>query len=252
MALYDKFATIYQRGPYLRFSQVIVETILPEYLEELGIEPEKVLDIACGEGSFAVGMSKLGYAVTGVDQSPQMISLAKAKAQAEGEAVEFYVEDMRSLQFDNEFDLATCFFDSVNYMLTVKDLDDAFQNAYQALKPGGFYIFDMNTIFGLAVDWMRAKTYIQNEGDDFIEIHRQEYDYENQIATMHVIIFKQQGELWERIDEAHHERGYPIADIQYLLTQMGFTIMGMYGSLRKRTEVTTNSPRVWFVVRKPQ
>ena len=60
MGLYNKFADIYQRGPYLRFSQVLVETVLPEYLEELGVTPKKVLDIACGEGSFAVGMAKIG------------------------------------------------------------------------------------------------------------------------------------------------------------------------------------------------
>jgi len=251
MGLYNKFADIYQRGPYLRFSQVLVETVLPEYLEELGIVPKKVLDIACGEGSFAVGMAKLGYEVTGVDQSPQMIALAESRAVEEDVSVEFFVEDMRSVPFFNEFDLVTCFFDSLNYMLTIKDLQEAFQNAYQALKPGGFLIFDMNTIFGLAVEWMQAKTYVQNEADDFIEIHRQEYDYENQIATMHITIFKQRGALWERIDEAHHERGYPIADLQYLLTQMGFEISGMYGSLRKRTEVNSNSPRVWFVNRKP-
>jgi len=251
MGLYNKFADIYQRGPYLRFSQILVETVLPEYLEELGVTPKKVLDIACGEGSFAVGMAKLGYEVTGVDQSPQMIALAESRAAEEGVLADFFVEDMRSIPFFNEFDLVTCFFDSLNYMLTIKDLQEAFQNAYQALKPGGFFIFDMNTIFGLAVEWMQAKTYVQNEADDFIEIHRQEYDYENQIATMHITIFKQQGELWERIDEAHHERGYPIADLQYLLTQMGFEISGMYGSLRKRTEVNTNSPRVWFINRKP-
>jgi len=251
MGLYNKFADIYQRGPYLRFSQILVETVLPEYLEELGIAPEKVLDIACGEGSFAVGMAKLGYEVTGVDQSPQMIALAESRAAEEDMSVKFFVEDMRSIPFFNEFDLVTCFFDSLNYMLTIKDLQEAFQKAYQALKPGGFYIFDMNTIFGLAVEWMQAKTYIQNEADDFIEIHRQEYDYENQIATMHITIFKQQGDLWERIDEAHHERGYPIADLQYLLSQLGFEITGMFGNLRKRTDVNTNSPRVWFVARKP-
>lgn len=251
MGLYDKFASIYQRGPYLRFSQVLVESVLPDYLEELGVEPQTVLDIACGEGSFAVGMAKLGYEVTGIDQSPQMIALAKARAEEAGVDVNFSVEDMRSISYAAEFDLATCFFDSLNYMLTIKGLQEAFQSAYKALKPGGFYIFDMNTIFGLAVDWMRSETYIQNEADDFMEIHRQEYDYENQIATMHVTIFKQKGQLWERIDETHHERGYPIADIQFLLSQLGFEITGMYSDLRKRADVNTNSPRVWFVARKP-
>jgi SAM-dependent methyltransferase len=251
MTLYDQFAAVYQRGPYLRFSQALAESVLPDYLVDLGLKPTDVLDVACGEGSFAVAMAKLGYNVTGVDQSPQMIDLAVERTREESEAVKFFVGDMRSLPYESEFDLVTCFFDSLNYMLTVKDLQEAFKNAYTALRSGGFYIFDMNTIYGLAVDWMRQETYIQNEGEDFMEIHRQFFDYENQVATMEITIFKQRDDLWERIDELHRERGYPIADIQFLLNEIGFTIAGMYGSLKKRTDVQQTSPRVWFAARKP-
>jgi len=251
MTIYDQFAYAYQRGPYVRFSQYLVESVLPDYLNEIGIGPTSLLDIACGEGSFAVGMASLGYQVTGIDQSQRMIDLANKRARKTGVEAAFLVEDMRSIPYHHKFDLVTCFFDSLNYLLNVRDLHQAFKGAYQALMPGGFFIFDMNTIYGLAVDWMREETFIQNEADDFIEIHRQSYDYENQIATMDITVFTQQGELWERIDETHRERGYPIADIQFLLNETGFDIHGMYGSLKKRTEVQNTSPRVWFIARKP-
>lgn len=252
MAIYEKFASVYQRGQYVRFSQGLAESVLPEYLVELGVKPTDLLDIACGEGSFAVAMSKLGYKVMGIDQSQQMINLARERTREENEPVDFRTEDMRSIPFKNKFDLVTCFFDSLNYMLTVNDLHEAFQCAYQAVRPGGYYIFDMNTIYGLAVDWMREETYIQNEADDLIEIHRLAFDYENQVATMAITVFKQREDLWERFDETHHERGYPIADIQFLLHETGFEIAGMYGSLSKRTDVQATSPRVWFTARKPK
>jgi len=250
MTIYDQFASAYQRGPYIRFSQNLVDAILPDYLEEMGIKPSSLLDVACGEGTFAVGMAKSGYKVTGIDQSQRMIALAKDRAREEAVDVKFLVEDMRSIPFKEEFDLVTCFFDSLNYLLTVRDLHQAFKGAYRSLRSGGFYIFDMNTIYGLAVDWMREETYIQNEAKDFIEIHRQSYDYENQIAIMDITIFVQKGEIWERIDETHQERGYPIADIQFLLNETGFEIYGMYGNLKNRTDVQNTSPRVWFITRK--
>jgi len=252
MALYDRFASIYQRGPYLRFSQALAEADLPDYLAEIGFEPSSLLDIACGEGSFAIGMAKRGHTVVGIDQSQQMIELARKNALQANIDVTFMVEDMRTLPQMRQFDLVTCFFDSLNYLLAVKDLHEAFANAYRVLRPGGLYIFDMNTIYGLAVDWMRQPTYIQNEAHDFLEIHRQSYDYENQIAAVEIIVFKQIGDLWERIDEIHEERGYPIADIQYLLSDIGFEILSIYGSLKKRSEVQTTSPRVWFIARKPR
>lgn len=252
MAVYDQFASIYQQGPYVRFSQALAESIFPDFLASLELTPGSLLDVACGEGSFAVAMAQRGITVTGIDQSPQMIALAQAKAQAVGMDVRFQVEDMRSLGWEGEFDLVTCFFDSLNYLLTINDLREAFSSAFQALKPGGYYIFDMNTIYGLAVDWMRQETYLQNETEDLMEIHRQEFDHENQVATMRITVFRRQGDTWERIDETHHERGYPLADLQFLLHQVGFEIVGMYGGLKQRSEVQTTSPRVWFTARKPK
>ena len=252
MPIYDRFASIYQRGPYVRFSQNLAESVLFDYLESLGFQPTHLLDVACGEGSFAVAMAQQGFRVTGVDQSQRMIDLAWARAREANATVNFIVEDMRNLSFKNDFDLVTCLFDSMNYLLTIKDLQEAIRCVFEALKPGGFYIFDMNSIYGLAVDWMREKTYIQNEADDFIEIHRQEFDYENLVATMEITIFKQDGDLWERIDEVHRERGYPIADVQFLMDEAGFEIIDMFGSLSKRTAITINSPRFWIVARKPE
>jgi 2-polyprenyl-3-methyl-5-hydroxy-6-metoxy-1,4-benzoquinol methylase len=251
MAIYDGFAPIYQRGQYLRFSQLLAESVLPEYLTEIGFKGENLLDIACGEGSFAVAMSKLGYKVTGIDQSQRMIDLARERSKADEVQVAFQVEDMRSFSYYEVFDLVTCFFDSLNYMLTIKDMHDVYKNTYQALRPGGYFIFDMNTIYGLSVEWQREETYIQNEAPDFLEIHRHTYDYENQIASVDITIFLKREEGWERVEETHRERGYPIADIQFLLSETGFEIAGMYGSLSKRSEVQNTSPRVFFIVRKP-
>jgi SAM-dependent methyltransferase len=250
--IYEKFASIYQRGPYIRFSQNLAENVLPQYLEDMDIHPVNVLDIACGEGSFAVAMAKRGYQVTGIDQSYEMISLAEERAQQENLSVQFLVEDMRSMPFEDKYDLVTCFFDSLNYLLTIKDLHQTFQCVYQALQAGGYFIFDMNTIYGLAVDWMRQESYIQNEADDFIEFHRHTYDYENQVATVEITVFMQQnGGLWQRFDEIHRERGYPVADLQFLLQETGFDLLGTYGHLSKRAELFATSPRVWFLAQKP-
>ena len=38
----------------------------------------EVLDLGCGTGSHAVSMARRGYAVTGVDFAPEMVSRARA------------------------------------------------------------------------------------------------------------------------------------------------------------------------------
>jgi 2-polyprenyl-3-methyl-5-hydroxy-6-metoxy-1,4-benzoquinol methylase len=53
----------------------------------------EVLDIGCGTGSLSVVLAGLGHAVTGIDLSPAMIGLARAKASAKGLSVHFQVMD---------------------------------------------------------------------------------------------------------------------------------------------------------------
>jgi SAM-dependent methyltransferase len=55
--------------------------------------PATVLDIGCGTGSLSVALAGLGYKVTGVDLSPAMINLAKAKTIMKGLGVEFHIMD---------------------------------------------------------------------------------------------------------------------------------------------------------------
>jgi len=122
MNVYKKFAYLYVKGRYSHFSEKMAE-ILPTIFENFNVQPQRILDIACGEGTFAVEMAKRGFRVVGVDISKEMLKFAKEKAKNENVNVEFIYGDMRSLDFNEEFDLATCWYDSLNYLLTLKDLE---------------------------------------------------------------------------------------------------------------------------------
>ena len=45
--------------------------------------------------------------------------------------------------------LVTSFYDALNYLLSERDLLATFRGAYRSLAPGGWLIFDMNTLAGL-------------------------------------------------------------------------------------------------------
>jgi 2-polyprenyl-3-methyl-5-hydroxy-6-metoxy-1,4-benzoquinol methylase len=68
-----------------------------------------ILDIGCGTGSLSVVLAKLGHAVTGIDLSPSMISLAKKKAASDQLQIDFQVMDAAFPQLTNQkFDLIVC------------------------------------------------------------------------------------------------------------------------------------------------
>jgi hypothetical protein len=52
---------------------------------------------------------------------------------------------MCSLDLDREVDLVTCLGDALNHLLRVQDLEAAFASVRRALRPGGLYVFDLNT-----------------------------------------------------------------------------------------------------------
>jgi SAM-dependent methyltransferase len=250
MTIYKAFAQYYTEGPYILHSQAAAIR-MPEVLERFDAKPQDILDIACGEGTFAVAMTEMNYNVTGVDLSPSMLKFAREKARQKDLDIPFIQQDMRELNFKADFDLVTCFFDSLNYMLVLEDLERVFEGVSQALRPEGLFIFDMNTIYGLAVSWQKRPVRFEQDSEDTVILHRLSFDYENSIATIKVTGFHKEGEYWTRMDEEHKERGYPIEQIKRALARQGLEVCACWSSLLTYNNPTPISGRVWFVAQKP-
>lgn len=248
MAIYRDFARFYAAGPYPDFSRRMAE-LLPGVLERFGAKPRTLLDLACGEGTFAVLMAQQGFKVVEVDASSEMLRFAREKAEEAGVEVQFIEQDMRSLALTEKFDLVTCWYDSLNYLLEYEELAKTFANVARVLNPGGLFIFDMNTIYGLAVGWQRQPAYVQQDTDELFEVHRSSYDYERNIATLRITGFFREGGLWRRVDEEHRERGYTLREIREALTRAELEELACWGNLREMSEPKPDSPRVWFVTR---
>jgi ubiquinone/menaquinone biosynthesis C-methylase UbiE len=246
MSVYEEFAQFYARGPWDKFSKAMAEC-LPAVLERFDRNPKTVLDLACGEGTFAVEMAKSSYRVTAVDMSPEMLELAKAKADSEGVHVDFLHQDICSLSVEGEFDLVTCWYDSLNYILDVAKLETAFANARRVLKSDGLFVFDMNTIYGLAVNWQTYPAVVQIDTDDLLLLSRPGYDFETNTATLNFTGFARRGDSWHRTDELHKERGYTLEEIRRCLAAAGLKELACWGSMREMSEPKADSGRLWFV-----
>src|SRR5688572_22871799 len=94
----------------------------------------RILDIGCGTGSLSVILAGLGYTVTGIDLSPSMISLAKAKAAAHGVRIEFQVMDASNPQLQHQqFDVIIC----RHLLWALPDPDQVLQRWGKFLRPLG-------------------------------------------------------------------------------------------------------------------
>jgi 2-polyprenyl-3-methyl-5-hydroxy-6-metoxy-1,4-benzoquinol methylase len=93
-----------------------------------------VLDIGCGTGSLSIVLAGLGYEVTGIDLSPNMIALAQEKAQAAQHPIKFHVMDAGFPQLTpHQFDAIVC----RHLLWTLPEPDQVLQRWVRLLKPGG-------------------------------------------------------------------------------------------------------------------
>jgi SAM-dependent methyltransferase len=99
-----------------------------------------VLDVCCGSGHVTKELVKRRYRVTGVDQSAELIALARQQLPD----TEFHIQDVCSLALHEKYSAALCTFDSLNHILTLADLQSAFRHIRSALESGGRFVFDMN------------------------------------------------------------------------------------------------------------
>jgi len=249
MSIYRRYAEAYAKAGQGRFSLRLVPWVVA-VLERHGVSPRTLVDVACGAGEFAVAMARRGIAVTGVDQSPEMLTLARGAAQASGVQVTFLQQDMRSLRLPAPVDVATCLYDSLNYLVEEGELRRAFDAIAGALRAGGLFLFDMNTLRGLATRWGNRVWLIQ-DSDDAFEADQSAFDYDIGIATLRVNAFlHRQNDLYERVREVHRERGYPIPVIDAALEAAGFEVAGRWSS-EEFAEVTAETGRVFYATRRP-
>lgn len=111
-------------------------TIAARLYEFLDLRPgQTCLDIACGTGNYAIALSRLGLAVSGVDASPSMIRQAQSKAPR----LSWRIADATSLPFPDRSQAGAILVLALHHMADV--LPDVFAEAYRVLDGGRFCIF---------------------------------------------------------------------------------------------------------------
>jgi ubiquinone/menaquinone biosynthesis C-methylase UbiE len=93
-----------------------------------------VLDVAAGNGNFAVEAARRGAVVTATDLTPRMLELGRARTRAEGVAVEWREADAEELPFEaNGFDLVASVFGA----MFAPRPERVAAELFRVVKPGG-------------------------------------------------------------------------------------------------------------------
>ena len=192
-----------------------------------------VLDLACGTGTIACLLAERGYQVTATDGSEEMLTQAMQKAAAlPGQPPLFLHQTMPRLRLLEPVDAAVSTLDSLNYLTREKDLRETFRRVYRTLKPGGAFLFDVNTPYKLRR--MDGQMYM-DETEDSVCVWRTFFSERTRVCTYQVDLFRlRQDGAWDREFEEHRERAWTEEELRTFLADAGFSKVTITGDLTSR------------------
>lgn len=246
--MYAAFASVYDR----LMADVDYKAWAAFYhalMERYGLTRGKVCECACGTGSLTIPLARLGYQMTGVDLSQDMLFEASQKARKEGVGIPFVKQDMRQLHLHRHMDAVLCTNDGLNYLKDGEEMTQFFRAAYDTLREGGVLALDVSTPYKL--QHVLGNHFIGDETEDIAYLWQNKYHPAQQCVELNLAIFvRQQDETYTRIGEYQKQYAHEAAEIFDLLKTVGFEKIGLFGD--KRMEAPKDHEHRWFIAaRKP-
>ena len=105
-------------------------------------EAAHILDCACGIGTQAIGLARLGYNVTASDISDGEIEEAKARAKSADVEIHFHNADFCDLSktFAEQFDIVIAMDNALPHMLSSEELKKAVKSISDQIKTNGIFV----------------------------------------------------------------------------------------------------------------
>lgn len=232
MSSYDALASSYDGlmadGSYRKRA-----AFLERLFQKSAIPVRTVLDLACGTGTIACLLAARGYEVTATDGSEEMLTQAMRKAAAlPGRPPLFVHQAMPRLRLPEPVDAAVSTLDSLNYLTRERDIQETFRRVFRWLKPGGLFVFDVNSPYKLRR--MDGQIYM-DETEETCCVWRTFFSQRTQVCTYQVDLFQLRPDgAWERTFEEHRERAWSREQLQSWLEEAGFEKITVTGDLTMR------------------
>lgn len=228
---YESFARVYDElmdnVPYEAWAKFYVEK-----LKKYGITDGLVCDLGCGTGNMTERLAKAGYDMIGIDNSEEMLLIAREKVSDAnaGEATKqeseilYLLQDMREFELYGTVQACVSVCDCVNYVLDEDELLEVFRLVNNYLDPKGVFVFDFNTTY--KYETVIGDAVIAENREDCSFIWENFYDEETQINEYDLTIFlRQEDDKYEKYTETHLQRGYTLAQMKDMLEMAGLVFV---------------------------
>jgi SAM-dependent methyltransferase len=236
---------------------------LPLYSELAKLQGGRLLEVACGSGRVLVPLVRGGCEVIGIDISPHMLDLARAKLDAEpalAGTARLVQADMREFELaEHDLDMAIVAVKSFAYLTELGDQLRCLRRIAAHLRPGGLLAIDF---LHPRPEWVGAAT--GSMRDDLLQrvpsrgftLSRVESVVSTDLArqvrvirSIYELIDDRGAVIEKRFVEWPYRWTYRF-EAQHLLERAGFEVEAVYGGYR-REPFASDSAAMLFLARTP-
>lgn len=232
----DDLAAIHIEGFGFHWEQAAPAVL--GHLRAAGCGSGHVVDLGCGGGQWLARLADDGYRATGVDVSRAMLKAARRNAPA-ARLLHGSLPDVVLPACD----AVTSLGEPVNYLDGERSIRRVFANVFEALRPGGVFVFDAREPAPAGVA-PRVSTWLE---EDWACIARITEDGAAGSIVREITTFRRHGRSFRRAEERHRLRVFPKRETLRWLRGLGFTVRSYrsYGDYRLAPRSSA------YVARKP-
>lgn len=248
MEAYTDFAYVYDvmmgSIPYDEWADYVKELLEKEHIKA----GAQVVELGCGTGAFTLEMCKRNYRMTGIDLSPDMLSVAKAKFEdTEYSDVVFSEQNMTEFEIPEKVDAVVSVCDAVNYVLEEDGLDNIFKCVEKSLKANGIFIMDLKTRY--FYENVLAYNTMAENFENCSYIWDNYYHEEERVNEYLLTVFVQEGNLYRKFVENHFQKAYEVEEVVNAARRNGFTNIKIYDAF-STDKPGKGSERVYLIFRR--
>ena len=242
---YESFARVYDElmdnVPYEEWTKFYVEK-----LKKYGVADGLVCDLGCGTGTMTMRLAEAGYDMIGIDNSEEMLLIAREKA-TEKQEILYLQQDMREFELYGTVRACVSVCDCINYVLDEDELVEVFRLVNNYLDPKGVFVFDFNTVYKYAE--VIGDTTIAENREDCSFIWENYYEEEDQINEYDLTIFvREEDDRYRKFTETHYQRGYTFETMKALVEEAGLRFVSALDA-DTHGPVHEKSERIYIIAR---
>ena len=192
---------------------------------------QRLLDVTCGPGLYAVELARRGVHVTGIDFGPASIAYANnlAAEQRVADHCQFILQDVRQMDFaGSDFDAATFIYGQLA-VFTREEAQSLLNQVAQSLRPGGRLVVEL--LNQDRVDKADSTWWYTDDtglwGDvPYLHLGERVWHADEQISVERFhILHLETGQL----DEIHLcDQTYAVDEMVAMMKQAGFSAVDVY------------------------